>query len=255
MDATSPRLPGSESLGSFQFVVLVLSLGTLAAITADTLLVLPAEVSRIIQWVDHAACAVLFADVVVRFRAAQSKAEFMKLGWIDLLACVPNVTWLRYGRFVRVLRILRLLRGVRSIQRLFETFFASRAKGGFVSVAMSAVMLIVFASLAVLVVETHPGSNIKTAGDAIWWSVTTVTTVGYGDFYPVTLEGRLVAMALMISGVGLVSVLSGLVASLFLGRRDEEGATLLAEVRALRAEIAELKRAPANAPPASTGGA
>ena len=73
-----------------------------------------------------------------------------------------------------------------------------------------------------LVFETDKDSNIKTAGDAIWWSVTTVTTVGYGDRYPVTFEGRVLAMGLMVAGVGLFSVMSGLVASMFLGQRPEE---------------------------------
>ncbi|MBI5766977.1 MAG: ion transporter [Verrucomicrobia bacterium] len=249
MDAPTPRIPAPAALGAFQFFVLLLSIATLGAIAADTLMLLPREVSRIVQWVDWFACGAFFVDFVRRFRAAESKAAFMKFGWIDLLACVPNVAWLRYGRFIRVLQILRLLRGVRSLQRLFETFFSSREKGGLVSVGTSAFLLIVFASMAVLVVEKHPDSNIKTAGDAIWWSVTTVTTVGYGDFYPVTLEGRLVAMALMVSGVGLVSVLSGLVASLFLGQReDEEDEKVLAELRALRGEIAQLRAGKREAP-------
>jgi len=58
-------------------------------------------------------------------------------------------------------------------------------------------------------------ANIKTAGDAIWWSVATITTVGYGDVYPVTTEGRTLAMILMISGIGLFGILSGLAASFF----------------------------------------
>lgn len=240
MDASLSKGPAQETLGSFQFLVLVLSIATLGAIAADTLLTLPREISRIIQWVDLFACAIFFADFVLRFRAAPSKGQFMKLGWIDLLACIPNVTWLRFGRFVRVLRVLRLLRGIRSLQRLFEVFFSRREKGGFASVGVTAFLLIVFASVAVLMVENAPDSNIKSAGDAIWWSVTTVTTVGYGDRYPVTLEGRVVAMVLMLSGVGLFSMVSGLVASMFLGHRQEEN-DLIAELRAMRAEMAELK--------------
>ena len=254
MDASFSKGPEQSALGSFQFFVLVLSIATLGAIAADTLLALPREISRIIQWVDLFACAIFFADFVMRFRAAPSKREFMKLGWIDLLASIPNVAWLRFGRFLRVLQVLRLLRGIRSVQRLFGVFFAQREKGGIASVATTAFLLVVFSAVAVLVVEKAPDSNIKSAGDAIWWAVTTVTTVGYGDRYPVTIEGRLVAMVLMMSGVGLFSMMSGLVASLFLGHRQEEN-ELIAEMRALRTELLQLKSRDSRGPADSAGGA
>ncbi len=240
MNATPTQGPEQEQLGAFQFIILILSIVTLGAIAADTFCTLPPEVSRIIQGVDLFACAVFFVDFVVRFRAAPSKLDFMKLGWIDLLASIPNIEWLRFGRSVRVLRVLRLLRGIRSLQRLFDVFFSHGRKGGFASIVATAFLLVVFSSVAMLVFETDKDSNIKTAGDAIWWSVTTVTTVGYGDRYPVTIEGRVLAMGLMVAGVGLFSVMSGLVAAMFLGQRPEEN-ELVTELRALRAEITQLK--------------
>ena len=73
MDASFSKGPEQSALGAFQFFVLVLSIATLGAIAADTLLALPREISRIIQWVDLFACAIFFADFVMRFRAAPSK--------------------------------------------------------------------------------------------------------------------------------------------------------------------------------------
>jgi voltage-gated potassium channel len=239
---SSPSLSGSatESVGPFQFVILVLSVLTLGAIAADTFFTLPHEVSRILQGIDFIACALFFIDFVVRFRAAQSKLEFMKWGWIDLVASVPNVNFLRVGRFVRILRILRLLRGIRSLHRLFAILFVSRTRGGVTSVVMTAFLLVTFSSIAILFCETDPSSNIKTAGDAVWWSMTTVTTVGYGDRYPVTSAGRIVAAVLMIGGMGLFGTLSGIIASVFLGSGKEESA-ILVELREMRAELERLK--------------
>ena len=77
-----------------------------------------------------------------------------------------------------------------------------------------------FSSIAILIAEDEPEANIKTAEDAIWWSVTTMTTVGYGDKYPVTTEGRIIAAVVMCAGVGLFGTLSGLVASFFLGKPE-----------------------------------
>jgi voltage-gated potassium channel len=91
-----------------------------------------------------------------------------------------------------------------------------------------------------LLCETDASSNIKTAGDAVWWSVTTVTTVGYGDRFPVTTGGRLVAAVLMLGGVGLFGALSGLIASSFLGQPQQEPA-VLAELKALRADLERLR--------------
>lgn len=240
------RSPSPEHLGPFQFALLVLSLLVLTGLAADTFLALPAEISRVLHVVDTVVCGIFFVDFVVRFRAAPSKAEFMKWGWIDLLASIPAIESLRWGRAVRVLRVLRLLRGLRSVQRILALLFAHRTRGGVTSVGLVSFLVVTFSSVGILLCERAPESNIRTAGDAIWWSLTTITTVGYGDKYPVTTEGRIVAAVVMVIGVGLFGTLSGLVASLFLGEEESEiekkELQILDEIRALRAEVAELRR-------------
>jgi voltage-gated potassium channel len=83
-----------------------------------------------------------------------------------------------------------------------------------------------------------PEANIKTAEDAIWWALTTITTVGYGDRYPVTSEGRVVAGVLMCAGVGLFGLFSGLLAAWFVAPHQQEKRE---EVEALREEVAQLQ--------------
>jgi voltage-gated potassium channel len=83
-------------------------------------------------------------------------------------------------------------------------------------------LLVIFSALAILQVETDPNSNIKTAEDAIWWSYVTVTTVGYGDKFPVTTEGRIIASVLMTAGVGLFGTFTAFVSSWFLAEKKEE---------------------------------
>jgi voltage-gated potassium channel len=82
-------------------------------------------------------------------------------------------------------------------------------------------------------------ANIKDAEDAIWWSISTMTTVGYGDRYPVTAEGRLVAGLLMVAGVGLFGTLSGFLAAWFVASGD---AHRQEQIDGLRVEIAEMRR-------------
>lgn len=246
--------PSAEEIGPFEVVVLTLSVVVLAALVADAFLRLPTEISRVLGYLDTVVCAVFFIDFLRRFHRAPDKRAFMKWGWIDLLASIPNVEALRIGRVVRVLQIIRLLRSLRTLQRVWQALFTQRANGGVASVGIIAFLVVSFASVAVLVCENTPQANIRTAEDAVWWSITTVTTVGYGDKYPVTTGGRIVAAMLMITGVGLFGTLSGIVALVFIGRPKSESDLALAEVRELRAELAEFRQAkkPPSGPSSTT---
>lgn len=241
------KRPNFSELTPFQFVILVLSLFVLGVIALELFVDLPPETVRVLTWIDNAVCAVFFVDFVIRFRAAESKLRFMKWGWIDLLASIPAVESLRWARLFRVIRILRLLRAVRSLRALLEILFRSRTGGGVASVSMITFLVLALSSSGILVAERGPDSNITTAEDAVWWSITTITTVGYGDLYPTTTAGRLIAGVLMFCGVGLFGTLSGVIAGFFLGggKRDpepdaaEELRALRREVEALRAERAD----------------
>lgn len=238
--------PQTETqVSTFQLALLILTLVILVALAADTIWALPREVSTLIQWTDTAVCVVLWVDFLARLRRAESKRAFLKWGWIDLVASIPNVDLLRWGRLVRVLRVIRLLRGLRSLHRVLTLLLQKRLHTGAVSLGLMAFLLVAFASISILVCEWPAEANIKTAEDAIWWSIATVTTVGYGDKYPVTSEGRLLGMFLMLAGIGMFGGLSGLVASFFLGRGPQntsETAELLSRLEALQVQVEALTR-------------
>jgi voltage-gated potassium channel len=82
--------------------------------------------------------------------------------------------------------------------------------------------MVIFSAIAILQVEDDLNSNIKSAEDAIWWAYVTITTVGYGDKYPVTTEGRIIAAFLMTTGVGLFGTFAGFVASWFVSEKEQE---------------------------------
>jgi voltage-gated potassium channel len=108
------------------------------------------------------------------------------------------------------------------------------------------VVLVIFSCTAILAFEKSPESNIKTPFDAVWWAFTTMSTTGYGDKYPVTVEGKIVAMFLMIGGVGLFGVFTGLFARLFMEtemkKEDTDIARLTDEIRRLNEKIDRLAR-------------
>ncbi|MDN3297198.1 potassium channel family protein [Streptomyces ficellus] len=210
------------------------------------------------HWV-HAVCTAVewtvwgaFAlDYVVRLALAPSRRLFVRSHPLDLVAVVlPLVQPLRLLRLVSTLLLVG--RRARMASQITLTTYVAGSVAG----------LLMFGSLAVLHVERDaPDGNIKTLGDAVWWSFTTMTTVGYGDHAPTTGLGRLLAVGLMLSGIALLGVVTANIAAWFISRferddKEERRQTALLEalteeVRQLRAEVVRLS---GNAPavPAQT---
>lgn len=204
-----------ESLGTLDLLILLLSIYVLAALFVDTVFTLPPEISKMLNYIDDGICVVFFIEFFIRFRAAKSKREFMKWGWIDLIASIPMIGFMRAGRLFRLIRILRLVRAFKSSRHIINHVFKSRIQGTLTSVVLIAALVLLVSSIAILEVEKAPNSNIKTAEDALWWAYATITTVGYGDKFPVTTAGRLIAAVLMTVGVGLFGTFTAFVSSWF----------------------------------------
>lgn len=211
-----------NKLGFLNLAVIILTFYVLGALVIDTFWVLSPETSKLLTYFDYAICTFFFFEFSYRFVQAENKLIFMKWGWIDLLSCIPMVDFLRAGRILRLIRIFRIIRAFRSSRQLLNHIFANKAKGALTSVSVIAILLIIFSSIAILAVETDPKSNIKNAEDAIWWTYTTITTVGYGDKYPVTTEGRILAMILMTFGVGFFGTFTAYIASIFVTDNKKE---------------------------------
>ncbi|MGH3862659.1 potassium channel family protein [Actinokineospora sp.] len=179
--------------------------------------------------------AVFAVEYVIRFTLAQRKGRFLWRHMFDLIVvALPMVRQLRALRLITVLKVLN--------RRVGTTF---RGRIG-IYVAGTILLVGLSASLAVLDAERHdPDANITDFGDAVWWTMTTISTVGYGDRYPVTVEGRLVAAALMIGGIALLGVVTGVIASWFVqkiaGAEESIEESIQSEVKGLRSEIAELR--------------
>jgi len=231
-----------DQLDVVQIISLVLSIYILGALIAQTLLKLPAATNDLLDKIDSIICLFFLYDFFLRFHQATSKWAFMKWGWIDLLSSIPMLGFFQWGRIVRVVRIVRILRALRSTKILLEFVFRHRARGTLATALLVSFLMMIFSSIAILNFENAPDSNIKTSEDALWWAFTTVTTVGYGDRYPVTTGGRVVAALLMVSSVGLFGIFTAFVASLFVsgGQKTADNSqiqALIEEVRFLRNKI------------------
>lgn len=193
------------------------------------------SVRRSCDIVVYSVWALFALDYVTRLVLAERRWKFFWRNLLDLISIALPV--------LRPLRLLRLLALVRVLNRRATASLHGRVAA---YVGSSAALIIFVAALAVLDAERgHHGSNINSFGDALWWSATTVMTVGYGDRYPVTVTGRLVAVGLMIGGITLLGIVTASIATWLLGQvRNVESSTedyIDARVTVLHGEIAELK--------------
>jgi len=214
------------------------------ALLAEVTLPLEASTRQILLHVDTAICLVFLVDFFHRAHRSKDKLQFLKWSWIDLVSSIPALPFLRVGRAVRVIRVLRLMRGVRSVKTIESALFANKAKGTLASAIFACVLLVIFSSIAVLHVEVDSTSNIRNAEDAIWWAIATVTTVGYGDRFPVTTEGRLIGAGLMLAGVGLFAVVAASFAAWFLTpseRADSNKSSIETSLESMAQELASVR--------------
>jgi voltage-gated potassium channel len=228
-----------QETGPYDIFMLFLCIFTLILLSIDTFLPINDNSRIMIWWFDTGICAVFFFDFVQSLVHAKNRLRYLYTwGWIDLLSSIPSINILRLGRTARIFRIFRLLRGVRASRFLARYILNRRRESAFLSTALLLILMITMSSIAVLQFEVISDSNIKTPGDAVWWALTTMTTVGYGDKFPVTSEGRVVGVILMFTGVGMFGILSGFVASWFLSpiQKHEDK-----ELDVLRRDISELK--------------
>lgn len=209
-----------------------------------------AQARGVLFWANNVLTFILLLDVLVRWRWAGSARKYFwdGYGWLDLIGSFPVFSLARIPNVARTVRAL----GDMGSKRILRLFISNRGESAVLTITLAIILLFEFASIFILWAErTAVNANIVTANDAMWWVLVTVATVGYGDKYPVTGNGRFLATFVIIAGIGLFGILSGYMAQLFLGRSSESGAAagraasldeVMAEIRQLRAEQAENSR-------------
>jgi voltage-gated potassium channel len=208
-----------KEISFFNILILVLSLYVLLSLLISTVFQLSGELTILLNYIDNVICIVFLIDFSIRFKNSENKLEFMKWGWIDLVASIPSVDFLRAGRLLRLIRLLRVFRALKSTKLIYEHINRNKKQSALTSVALISFLMVVFSSIAILQFEKGINSNIKTAEDAIWWSYVTITTVGYGDKFPITTEGRIIGAILMTTGVGIFGTFTALVSSWFIDKK------------------------------------
>ena len=185
-------------------------------------------------------------DFLVRLRRSRPRRAYVidAFGWADLLAIVPMLRVFRVFRVVMVVRALQ----ARGPAQIAEDLSVSRAAATFFTTIFLVLVVLEVSGMLILDAESGiEGANIRTPSDALWWGYVTITTVGYGDRFPVTLSGRIIGIFLLTAGVALFSVFTGFIANAFLTPRHRPLRRLrgarpsgpLAELEAIRQLVTE----------------
>ena len=193
------------------------------------------------NWLIWFVFAVELAFILV---VAPRKAAALRAHWLDavivLVTAPPFGAFLSSLRLVRLARLLRLLRLGAILTRLIQRERAVTSGDAFRFAALLTVLVVVLSGAVVSLIDSR---DFHSTWDGMWWAVVTVTTVGYGDLYPTSVEGRIIGMVVMLFGIGFLSVLTAAIASRFVqtdrGDETDEGLAALAR---LEAEMADLKQ-------------
>ncbi|KJY82169.1 capsular biosynthesis protein [Vibrio galatheae] len=191
---------------------LILSFMALFVISGLLFFPLRPETRQVFIGLDFVICSIFLLQLSIDLIRSTDRMKYMQRHWIDFVASVPMIEPLRYARLFSILRVILVIRSSRhairkSLKNKHETTLAS--------ILLLLVVLLTIGSSTMLLLEGNsPDANIHNGGDAMWWALVTISTVGYGDHYPVTDGGRILAAALIICGVGLFGMISGLITSM-----------------------------------------
>jgi len=199
--------------------MLILSIYVVLQLSFEVILDLSERTQLILTWIDFTICIVFLLDWFFFFLRSTEKKQYLKTRFIDLVASIPFTQILRPLRILRIVRIVRTLRIVRSLKGAFpllRVLLKNPARSA-LSVYLTITLVIYFyCSVGLYNVEREVNSSISNFGDVLWMSFTTLTSVGYGDIYPVTGGGRILAAVLVITGMGLFSLLTAEIATLIM---------------------------------------
>ena len=247
---------------TYQIFIVFVTLLSLTLTAIFYLAPLSKHTREVLFIVDFVNSLILLFDFGVRLlHAPDKRAYLLPLGICDLIGSLPFVPFLRLFRIPALVIAVRQLRHT-TPREVLEMARERLAESTLLSGIIIVFLVVTIGGTAMVAVEEPvPGSNIKNGGDALWFAIVTISTVGYGDLFPVTAAGRVIGGIMIVVGVGIFSVLTGYISTQFLSRRRHSNRTdidllrehvdaLFAEQRrqaaadraALEAQLAELRK-------------
>lgn len=207
-----PFLPRLKRKVSADIMLTILALLSVALLTFEIVAEVELVDSFYIYAIDMGISLIFFADWINRFRGSANKKQFVRKYWWELLAVIPV-----YVEPTGILRFVRLAVRLRILFNKSRHFM----KHAYPLEIFSFFAVIMFGGADLFhSFEYGINENVHSFFDSIWWAMVTITTIGYGDIAPVTTGGRVVAMLLMMLGIGFLGLTTGLVARTIVVHKD-----------------------------------
>jgi voltage-gated potassium channel len=253
----------ARDITAYDLVIALLAVFSLIILALLIFVPLSPSTADILNALENLLCIVFLFDFFRSLFRAQNKWRYFLRGggWLDLLGSLPfsRLAVFRIFRLFRVVRVMRTLKG-NDYRKMLTGRLAENTL--LFTLVVALVLIFTIAGIVLYAEQGAPNANIKTYHDAVWWAFVTITTVGYGDFYPVTTLGQSMAIILMFFGLGIIGVLSSYLASTFISRQsrrrerleagknddvdnqeDEDNSTSRdAELAAIKEELAALRK-------------
>jgi voltage-gated potassium channel len=229
-----------------EIIIGVLALVSIVLIAVESLASLTKSELIAIYVADFAICIVFAIDFIRRLRSSEDKGRYMKNNGFEILAMVPAVALYGLGtipaisiafRSLRMIRVLRVLLMLARLRRVFYRMDSFVRRSHLLTLFVITAIVIFAGAYAVMVLDSGTEhAQITNLSDAIWWSISTVTTVGYGDIVPHSTAGRIMGMVLMVIGIGImttfISVVSATIVETRIKREVKDvKSTLLTEIK------------------------
>jgi voltage-gated potassium channel len=272
---TGASTGASRRRNAYDLFILVLTILSLVIMGIQFLLPISEDTSTLLTVYDNGICVIFLLDFAWNLSQSHPRRTYFirQRGWLDLIGSIPSFGFLRFTQLLRLARLSRLARIARLLsgqrrQELMDDVIRNRSQYAVYITLIAAMIVLVTASVLVLQFESRaPDANITTGGDALWWAIVTITTVGYGDKFPVTFLGRTTAVFVMFAGVGIIGALASILASVLVSSPEPSepepadstgpvaapaGAPVTPsveqELASLRTELAALRRTLSGAP-------
>ncbi len=204
---------------AYEIFSVLLCVYVIVQLSLEIILDFSPKAMKIFEIIDFFVCAIFLGDWLFFFFQADHKGRYLKTHFVDLIASVPYASVLkpfRALRFFRLIRGLELLKGLRAMRPLMSFFFKNKARSALTIYLSITSLIYIYSSLGIYALESDVNAGLNNFGDAMWMCFTTLTSVGYGDIYPATGAGRVIAAILVITGMGLFGLVTGEVATIII---------------------------------------